>query len=70
MLVGTPRSRSEEEKILPLSRFFFAFSCTLCIRTLFSVLVVLRFAFCLLLTTQTSMPPAGFEPANPANDRR
>ena len=27
------------------------------------------FAFCPYCTTQTSMPPAGFEPAIPASDR-
>ena len=36
------------------------------IRTCF--LIVLHFAFLSLLTIQTSMPPAGFEPAIPASD--
>jgi hypothetical protein len=38
------------------------------ISTCFFVLIVLHFAFCIYLqhTTQTSMPPAGFEPPNPS----
>ena len=41
-------------------RDFFTFSCTLYFfRTSFFVVIILHFAFCLLLTTRTSMPPAG-----------
>ena len=54
--------------------FVFLYSLLLClyfIRTCFFVLIVLHFAFCLSLqhTIQTSLPPAGFEPAIPASDR-
>ena len=35
----------------------------------FSVLLCPGFAFCPYCTTQTSMPPAGFEPATPVSDR-
>jgi hypothetical protein len=51
---------------------FFVFSFTLhFIRTWFFVFIVLHFTFCLCLqhTTQTSMPPSGFEAAIPASDR-
>ena len=51
---------------------FFLFSCTLYFsRTWVFVFTVLYFAVCLYLqhTTQTSMSPAGFEPAIPGSDR-
>ena len=44
--------------------------CLYFIRTCLFVLFVLHFAFCLYLqhTTQTSMPPGGFEPEIPATE--
>jgi hypothetical protein len=51
--------------------FFYVFLvlCLYFIRTRFFFFNVLHFAFCLYLqhTTQTSMPPAGFEPPTPAS---
>jgi hypothetical protein len=57
-------------KCRPLRLFFSVFSLTLYfIRTCFFVLIILYFAFLYLLTTQTSLSPAVFEPATPASDR-
>ena len=42
--------------------------CVYFIRTSFFVLTGLHFAFVFKIT-KTPMPPAGFEPATPANDR-
>jgi cellulose synthase/poly-beta-1,6-N-acetylglucosamine synthase-like glycosyltransferase len=50
---------------MPLAGFFYSLVlCLYLIRSFFFVLIILRFAFCLLTytTTQTSMPPADFEP--------
>jgi hypothetical protein len=50
----------------------FFFGCLSVLHLYFFVLIVLTFAFCpycRTFTTQTSMPPAGFESAVPASDR-
>ena len=67
MFVGTPRSRSEEEQILPLSRFFFVFSCTLCIRYPYFVLCLGCPAFCLLCFTYNTQHkhPCPWRDSNP-----
>ena len=41
----------------------------LCTSSVLSVFNVLHFAFCRYNTTQTSMPPARFEPTIPASER-
>jgi hypothetical protein len=49
---------------------FFVFSSTLyVIRTWYFVLIVLALPFCPYCTTQTFLPPAGYEPAIPASKR-
>ena len=57
----------------PRHDFFFLYSRVLCVLHpyLVSSLNCFAFCFCLYLqhTTQTSMPPAGFEPAIPTSDR-
>ena len=73
--LGGPQALSGRvRKISFPPAFVFLYSLVLClyfIRTCFFVLIVLHFAFCLSLqhTIQTSLPPAGFEPAIPASDR-
>jgi hypothetical protein len=59
--------------ISPPAGIFFVFSCTLYfIRTCSFVLIIVHVAFCPYLQhiTQTSVPPAGFEPVIPASDRQ
>jgi hypothetical protein len=70
---GVPGPSSSCGKSRP-SLVYFLYSLLLCfylVGTCFFVVIVLHFAFYLYLqqTTQTSMPPAGFEFAIPATDR-
>ena len=58
------------ENLIPSGTFFvFSLLCLYFIRTCFFVLIVLKFAFYLQHTTQTSMPPPGFELAISASER-
>ena len=62
------------EKSRPHRDYFCVFSCILFLLHPYLFLYFDCPAFCLFVftvqhTTQTSMPPAGFEPATPANDR-
>jgi hypothetical protein len=69
--LGGPRSRcGQVRRISPQPAFFilFFFICTLSVLFFWIVLHFAFYLYCTTHTTQTSMPPAGFEPPIPTSD--